>query len=56
MSKVNWKEELEKIDDTLSTLREAWIDSKEEKKPMWMSKINKALDERIKIMKIRDGE
>jgi hypothetical protein len=54
MSKINVKEELEKIDDTLSTLGEAWIDSKEEKKSMWFAKINKALDGRIKIMKIRD--
>lgn len=56
MSKINIKRELEKIDDALDSLREAWMDSKEEKKSTWMGKINKMLDDRLEIMKIRDNE
>jgi len=37
------------IDRNLALLREAWMDSKPEKKPQWMAKIDAALDERLKI-------
>lgn len=46
--------QITQVDEKLSILRESWMDSKEEKKPAWMAKINAALDERIVLMKQRD--
>jgi hypothetical protein len=43
-------------DDRLKVLREGWEDSKSEKKSTWMEKINRELDERVKLMAIRDGK
>ena len=50
------EDDIKKVDEKLSILRESWLDSKPEKKPTWMSKINAALDERLKLMKIRDKD
>jgi hypothetical protein len=44
---------IEQVDEKLSILRESWLDSAQEKKASWMSKINKALDERLVLMKER---
>lgn len=44
-------QEIIEIDRVLALLREAWMDSKPEKKPEWMAKINAALDDRLKITK-----
>lgn len=44
------------VDEKLTILRESWMDSRPEKKSTWMAKIDAALDERSKLMKIRDGE
>lgn len=46
--------QIAQVDEKLSILRESWMDSKEEKKPAWMAKINAALDERLTLMKQRD--
>jgi hypothetical protein len=43
------------VDEKLTILRESWIDSKPEKRSTWMTKIDAALDERSKLMKVRDG-
>lgn len=47
-------QEIAKLDQMLSILRESWMDSQPQKKSHWMAKIDAALDERIKFMKIRD--
>jgi hypothetical protein len=44
---------IKQVDEKLSILRESWMDAAQEKKPSWMSKINKALDERLVLMKDR---
>jgi len=52
--KNEYIEKIAQVDEKLSILRESWMDSQQEKKPAWMSKINAALDERSKLMKLRD--
>lgn len=47
--------QIAQIDEKLTILRESWIDSKPEKKPAWMAKIEAALDERSRLMKLRDA-
>jgi len=48
-------QQIAQLDETLSILRESWMDAKEEKKPEWMNKINAKLDERSRLMKLRDA-
>lgn len=60
MAKKNpMKEEYVKLivehDKTLSMLRGQWMDAKPPEKTKYMDRINSALDERGRIMKLRDG-
>lgn len=43
-------------DKSLSVLRESWRDAIPARKAHWLSLINQALDERLKLMKLRDEE
>ena len=52
---MNITNQIAQVDEKLSILRESWMDSKPAKKAAWMAKIDAALDERSKLMKIRDG-
>lgn len=47
--------EIQKIDDKLSLLRESWMDAAEDKKGKWMKLIDESLDQRFKLMSIRDN-
>ena len=49
-------QQIAQVDEKLTILRESWMDSAPEKKSHWMAKIDAALDERSKLMKIRDGK
>jgi hypothetical protein len=49
-------QQIAQVDEKLTILRESWMDSKTEKRSTWMAKIDDALDERSKMMKIRDGK
>ena len=49
-------QQIAQVDEKLTIRRESWMDSKPEKKSTWMAKIDDALDERSKLMKIRDGK
>ena len=48
--------QIAQVDEKLAILRESWMDSKPEKKPTWMAKINAALDERSELMNIRNKQ
>lgn len=48
-------QQIAQVDEKLTILRESWMDSKPEKKSHWMAKIDAALDERSKFMKLRDA-
>jgi hypothetical protein len=52
----NILQQIAQVDEKLTILRESWMDSKPEKKWKWMAKIDAELDERSKLMKIRDGQ
>ena len=41
-------------DKTLSYLRSEWMDSLTKDKDKWLTNINAALDERLRLMKLRD--
>jgi hypothetical protein len=43
-------------DKNLSLLRESWMESSVKKKSRWMGLINQALDERFRLMTLRDGK
>jgi hypothetical protein len=49
------QQRIAQVDEKLTILRESWIDSKPETRSTWMTKIDDALDERSKLMKVRDG-
>ena len=49
------QQRIAQVDEKLTILRESWIDSKPEKRSTWMTKIDATLDERSKLMKVRDG-
>ena len=51
----NITQQITQVDEKLTILRESWMDSAPEKKSHWMAKIDAALDERLKLMKARDG-
>jgi len=48
--------EIIELDKTLSLLREGWMAAKSEDKDKYMQQINYHLDERSKLMAIRDGK
>ena len=41
-------------DKTISYLRSEWLDSLTKDKDKWLEKINAALDERLRLMALRD--
>lgn len=43
-----------KVDEGLTMIRDAWLESTPEQKPKWQNRIDAALDERLTLMKIRD--
>lgn len=43
-------------DKTLSLLRSQWMDAKPPEKTKYMDRINSALDERLRLMSIRDSK
>jgi hypothetical protein len=47
----NRVKQIAQVDEKLSILRESWMDSKPEKKAVWMAKIDSTLDERLVLMK-----
>jgi len=48
---------IEEVDKTLSLVRVYWLDGRDEfEKSKWMKRINELLDERLKLMKLRDLE
>lgn len=42
-------------DKNLALLRESWLEAVKEKKSRWMVLIDQALDERSRLMKLRDS-
>jgi hypothetical protein len=44
------------LDKTISMLREGWMTCEPSDRQKWMDKINSMLDERMRLMKLRDGE
>ena len=42
-------------DKNLSLLRESWLEAKVEKKGRWLELINQSLDERLRLMALRDA-
>lgn len=50
------KSKIKELDQHLGLMRESWIAADPKKKSTWMSVINKALDQRLKLMKLRDGK
>lgn len=42
-------------DKSLSTLREFWMESRDGDKAKWRTRIDAALDERLRLMNIRDS-
>lgn len=46
---------IEELDKTLSLVRSYWISGRDEfEKGKWMKRINELLDERLKLMNLRD--
>lgn len=45
---------IENLDQTLLMLKDYWLESAPELKQTWLSRIDKALDERLRLMKLRD--
>jgi hypothetical protein len=43
------------LDKTLSLLREGWTDAKPADKSKWMDRIDSMLDERFRLMSLRDA-
>jgi hypothetical protein len=47
---------IEAVDEVLSLLREKWMNEKDDKKKVKLSKkIDSVLDERLRLMKLRDS-
>jgi|694.fasta_scaffold14164_14 hypothetical protein len=47
---------IEAVDEVLSLLREKWMNEKDDKKKVELSKkIDSVLDERLRLMKLRDS-
>ena len=53
MSKIHTKQ-ITKVDKELSALRKDWIAEESGKKHLRMEKISAKLDERLKLMELRD--
>ena len=51
---MNVLSSIKSIDDKLSMAREGWADAPVDKKSKWMTTINKLLDDRLSLMKMRD--
>lgn len=45
---------IKEFDKTLLLLRKRWIRCKANKKHTWIKRIDEALDERLRLMKLRD--
>ena len=43
------------LDKTLSMVREGWMEAKIADKPKWMDRINLMLEERFRLMSLRDA-
>ena len=54
MNKKEAKSKIKELDEQISVLRDSWMTSVGAKKNKLLSIINKMLDERIDLMKIRD--
>ena len=54
MNKKEAKAKIKELDEQISVLRDSWMTSVGAKKNKLLSIINKMLDERIDLMKIRD--
>lgn len=53
--KEEYQQIIEEYDKTLSMLREEWMSEKDKSKALvWIEKINQFLDERLRLMKLRD--
>lgn len=46
---------IRELDGALSMLRQGWLDAVAADKPKWMAKLDSMLDERFRLMKLRDG-
>lgn len=53
--KEEYKRMIAEMDKTLSMLRESWMAAVMEEKPRWLDRLNAMLDERFRLMKLRDG-
>ncbi len=49
-------EEIADLDKTISMIREIWLDVKPEWKDKYVDRLNKLLDERSRLMKLRDAQ
>jgi len=55
MSKASYKKLIKEVDKLLDILRSGWMESKDIKeKEKYQERLNGALDERIRLMKLRD--
>jgi hypothetical protein len=56
MNKREAVKAIKEKDEELGLLREGWMKAGEKKKARYMRMIDKGLDERSELMKIRDGK
>jgi hypothetical protein len=57
MKKKTQPEVIQAVDEVLSLLREKWMGEKDDKKKAELfKKIDSVLDERLRLMKLRDSE
>lgn len=54
--KAEYLKLIAECDKNLSLLRESWLESPLQKKARWLGLINQALDERIRLMALRDNK
>ena len=52
---TEYQRHIAELDKTLSMLREGWMESKPADKSKWMDRINSMLDERLRLMSLRDN-
>ena len=52
---TEYQRHIAELDKTLSMLRERWMESKLADKSKWMDRINSMLDERLRLMSLRDN-
>lgn len=53
-TKSSYQNLIEECDKTCGFLRKHWLESLVENKDDWMQRINAVLDERLRLMKLRD--